>query len=325
MPKKTILITGGNGFIGSHLCEFFVEKDYKVFSFDRYNSNYNLNCLEDSVYKKEIEFIFGDIRDYDSVNKAVKNCDTILHLAALIGIPYSYISPNAYIKTNVEGTYNILESAKNKRIKQTIITSTSEVYGSARYTPMDEAHPIQSQSPYAASKISADQMAISYWNSFRLPVKIIRPFNNFGPRQSQRAVIPTIINQTLNNEFLKLGNLSPKRDYTFVKDTASAYYHILKNKIFFGKVVNVGSGKTHSISSIAKDVQKILKTNKKIKLDKNRVRIKSSEVDLLKCNCNFLKKNTKWKISKTFSNHLKDTINWSKKYSNKSISKIYSV
>ena len=192
-----LLITGGTGFLGSHLAEKAVQKGFKVVVFDRYNPNYNLGQLSKSKFSKEIEFIFGDVRDYDSVAKAVSKVDYVFHLAALVGIPYSYYSPLAYIKTNIEGTYNVLEACKEKNIKQVIVTSTSEVYGSGQTTYMSENHKLSAQSPYAASKISADNVSMSYFNSFTTPVKIIRPFNCFGPRQSLRAVIPTIISQAL--------------------------------------------------------------------------------------------------------------------------------
>lgn len=197
---KKILVTGGTGFIGSHLVEMCVKKNFKVTCFDRYNPNYNLNNLENSEYLDHINFIFGDIRDYDSVNKIVKSHDYVFHLAALGGIPYSYESPLAYLKTNLEGTYNVLEASKNNKVKEVVVTSTSEVYGSAQYVPINEKHPLIGQSPYSASKISADQLAISYWRSYDYKVKIIRPFNVFGPRQSLRAIIPTIINQYLDKK-----------------------------------------------------------------------------------------------------------------------------
>ena len=194
------MVTGSSGFIGSHLTEYLVEKGYEVVAFDRYNSNNHYGWLEQSKYKKKIKFILGDIRDFDSVNKAMQGCDGVMHLAALIGIPYSYISPTAYIKTNVEGTLNVLESAKNLKLKQVIITSTSEVYGTAMKKKLSEKDELKAQSPYAASKIAADQLSLSYYRSFGLPIKIIRPFNTFGPRQSARAVIPTIITQAITNK-----------------------------------------------------------------------------------------------------------------------------
>ena len=198
--KKKILITGAAGFIGSHLSEYFIKKNFKVRVFDRYNSFNSFGWLDQSELKKDMDCVLGDVRDYDSVYKAMKGCDGVIHLAALIGIPYSYYSPLAYVKTNVEGTYNILEAAKNLKIENIITTSTSEIYGSAKYLPINEIHPINSQSPYAASKVAADQIALSYYRSFNLPVKILRPFNTYGPRQSTRAIIPTIISQCLKND-----------------------------------------------------------------------------------------------------------------------------
>ena len=265
---KKILITGATGFVGSHLAELCVKKGFEVIAFDRYNPNYNLGWLEKSKYKDDINFVFGDIRDYDSVLKTMKGCKIVFHLAALIGIPYSYLSPQAYLKTNVEGTYNILESSKHLDIEQTIITSTSEVYGSAKYIPIDEKHPISAQSPYSASKISADQLAISYYNSFQLPIKIIRPFNVYGPRQSSRAVIPSIIIQALNNKKeIKLGNVEPSRDFTYVTDTCNAFLDILKIKNFFGNTLNVGSNNEYTINDIAKKI--LEKLNSKANIKKN--------------------------------------------------------
>ena len=322
---KKILITGATGFIGSHLCELMVRKNFKVIAFDRYNPNYNLGNLSKSKYKNDIEFIFGDIRDYDSVVKASKNVDFIFHLAALIGIPYSYNSPLAYIKTNVEGTYNVLESSKNNNIEQTIISSTSEVYGSAQYLPMDEKHPLVGQSPYAASKIAADQLTLSYFRSFKTPVKIIRPFNTFGPRQSSRAVIPTIINQCLNEKVIKLGNIRPRRDYIYVEDTAKAYLEILKKKNLLGKIINVGTGNDYSVKEISNKIQKILNIKKEIKIQKKRQRKDSSEVSHLKCDNSLLKANTNWKKSNSFENHLRQTIAWYKENSDPDTSKIYQI
>ena len=228
--SSKILITGATGFIGSHLTEFCVEQGFNVVAYDRYNPNNHWGWLENSEYKNDIEFILGDIRDYDSVSKAMIGCASVFHLAALIGIPYSYISPLAYVRTNIEGTYNILEAAKKQSLEQILITSTSETYGTAQYSPIDENHPLVGQSPYSASKIAADQLAISYHLSFNLPIKIVRPFNTYGPRQSTRAIIPTIISQALSqkNE-IKLGNLDPKRALTYVKDTCLGFIEIYKS------------------------------------------------------------------------------------------------
>ena len=312
---KKILITGATGFLGSHLTELCVEKGFEVVAFDRYNSNYNLGWLEQSKYKNDVNFVFGDIRDYDSVLKAMKGCKTVFHLAALVGIPYSYLSPQAYLKTNVEGTYNILESSKNLNIEQTIITSTSEVYGSAKYVPIDEKHPLSAQSPYSASKISADQLAISYWNSFQLPIKIIRPFNIYGPRQSSRAVIPSIIIQALSNkQEIKLGNVKPTRDFTYVTDTCNAFLDILKIKNLFGNTLNVGSNNEYTIEDIAKKVLAKVNSNASIKKEERRVRSKNSEVLRLVCDNSKILKCTNWEPKIKIEKGLDKTIAWFKDF-----------
>ena len=312
---KKILITGATGFIGSHLAELCVKKGFEVIAFDRYNPNYNLGWLEKSKYKDDINFVFGDIRDYDSVLKTMKGCKIVFHLAALIGIPYSYLSPQAYLKTNVEGTYNILESSKHLDIEQAIITSTSEVYGTAKYIPIDEKHPISAQSPYSASKISADQLAISYYNSFQLPIKIIRPFNVYGPRQSSRAVIPSIIIQALNNKKeIKLGNVEPTRDFTYVTDTCNAFLDILKIKNLFGNTLNVGSNNEYSIENIAKKILVKLNSKANIKKEAQRTRSIKSEVVRLVCDNSKFLKYTQWKPKIKIEKGLDRTINWFREF-----------
>ena len=232
--KGKTLVTGAAGFIGSHLTEQLVYAGHDVIAFDRYNSNNHWGWLETSPVKNDIEVVLGDIRDFDSVRKVMENCNSVFHLAALIGIPYSYVSPLAYIRTNIEGTYNILEAAKAQELDQIIITSTSETYGTAKYTPMDEDHPLIGQSPYSATKIAADQLAISYYKSFSLPIKIVRPFNTYGTRQSARAIIPTVISQIISGKnTIKLGNLSPTRDLTYVKDTCQGFIEIFNSKDLF--------------------------------------------------------------------------------------------
>ena len=323
---KKILITGATGFIGSHLAELCVKKGFEVIAFDRYNPNYNLGWLEKSKYKDDINFVFGDIRDYDSVLKTMKGCKIVFHLAALIGIPYSYLSPQAYLKTNVEGTYNILESSKHLDIEQTIITSTSEVYGTAKYIPIDEKHPISAQSPYSASKISADQLAISYYNSFQLPIKIIRPFNVYGPRQSSRAVIPSIIIQALNNKKeIKLGNVEPSRDFTYVTDTCNAFLDILKIKNFFGNTLNVGSNNEYTINDIAKKILEKLNSKANIKKEPQRTRSSKSEVVRLVCDNSKILKNTEWKPKVKIEKGLDMTINWFRKFKDLFKHQIYHV
>jgi len=323
---KKILITGATGFVGSHLAELCVKKGFEVIAFDRYNPNYNLGWLEKSKYKDDINFVFGDIRDYDSVLKTMKGCEIVFHLAALIGIPYSYLSPQAYLKTNVEGTYNILESSKHLDIEQTIITSTSEVYGSAKYIPIDEKHPISAQSPYSASKISADQLAISYYNSFQLPIKIIRPFNIYGPRQSSRAVIPSIIIQALNNKKeIKLGNVEPSRDFTYVTDTCNAFLDILKIKNFFGNTLNVGSNNEYTINDIAKKILEKLNSKANIKKEPQRTRSPNSEVVRLVCDNSKILTNTQWRPKVKIEKGLNMTINWFRKFKDLFKHQIYHV
>lgn len=323
--KKKILITGACGFIGSHLAEACVKKGYKVIAFDRYNSNYSLGNLAKSKLKSEIEFIFGDIRDYDSVNKAVKKSEIVFHLAALVGIPYSYYSPLAYIKTNIEGTYNILESVKNNYIEEIIITSSSETYGTAVTVPIDENHRLIGQSPYAASKIAADHLAISYYRSFNLPIKIIRPFNTFGPRQSARAIIPSIIIQALSNQKnIELGNIKTSRDFTYIEDTCEAFFKILKIK-FYGLPINVGSNNEYTIKDIAKKIISKVNLKKKIIIKNSRIRPKNSEVERLVCDNSFILKNTLWKPRFTFDEGLDKTIEWIRKNYQQYENKVYQI
>ena len=311
-----ILVTGSSGFIGSHLTEYLVERGYEVVAFDRYNNNNHYGWLEKSKYKKKIEFILGDIRDYDSVNKAMKGCQSVMHLAALIGIPYSYISPTAYIKTNVEGTFNILESAKNLKLKQVIITSTSEVYGTAIKKKLSENDELKAQSPYAASKIAADQLSLSYYRSFGLPVKIIRPFNTFGPRQSARAVIPSIITQALSKNKIKIGNLNTARDFLYVEDLCAAYEKILKSKKLLGEVTNVGVDSEISIKNLILKISKILKIKLIPVVEKKRVRPQKSEVLRLKCDNTKIKRMTNWKPKYDLDEGLNKLIRWIKEDDN---------
>jgi len=306
---KNVLVTGAAGFIGSHLTERCVESGYKVKAFVRYNSKGNYGWLESSPYKNDIEFITGDIRDYDSVYNAVKGCDTVFHLAALIGIPYSYVSPMAYIKTNVEGTYNIDQSCREQGTENILVTSTSETYGTAQYVPIDEKHPLVGQSPYSASKIGADQMALSYYLSFNSPVKIVRPFNTYGPRQSARAVIPTIITQLLSGKTeIKLGHTTPTRDLTFVKDTANGFLAIAQNPAFNGTVTNIGMKDEISVGDLALMIAKLMNKNISIITDSQRVRPDKSEVERLFCDNTKIVSNTNWRPQLTLEEGLKQTI-----------------
>lgn len=315
--SKKFFITGGTGFIGSHLAEFCIEQGFKVIVFDRYNSNNHWGWLENSKYKKDIEVILGDIRDYDSVSKSMHGCDAVFHLAALIGIPYSYSSPLAYIRTNIEGTYNVLESSKNQDIEDILITSTSETYGTAQKVPIDEFHPLVGQSPYSASKIAADQLAISYNKSFDMPIKIVRPFNTYGPRQSARAIIPTIISQILKgHSSLKLGSLTPTRDLTYVEDTCSGFYQIYKSKSLIGEVTNIGMNSEISIGKLVELISKIMNTKLQIETLEDRIRPKNSEVERLVCDNSKILKNTSWKPKYKLEDGINKFIEWMKNHDN---------
>ncbi len=260
-----------------------------------------------------MEIILGDIRDYDSVSKAMEGCSIVFHLAALIGIPYSYTSPLAYIRTNVEGTYNILESAKNLGLEQVLITSTSETYGTAQYTPIDENHPLVGQSPYSASKIAADQLAISYYRSFDLPVKIVRPFNTYGPRQSARAIIPTVISQILSGKNkIQLGNITPTRDLTYVLDTCQGFIDIFNSDKLFGVVTNIGMNSEISIANLTDLIVKLMDSDITIESSKERIRPGNSEVERLFCDNAKLLKHTSWKPNYTLKQGLGEVIEWMK-------------
>ena len=308
---KKILITGGCGFIGSNLVEFFLKKKQKVIVFDKRGKRSEKNWLKNFSHKN-CKIILNDVRNFAKIKKIIKNCDQVIHLAAEISIPHSYKFPKEHILTNIIGTFNILEACRLYK-KSCIITSTSETYGSGDYFPMDEKHPLKAQSPYAATKISADQLALSYYNSFNLKVKIIRPFNCFGPRQSTRAVIPTMIMQLIkNSKRIKIGNVTTYRDYTFVEDLCKAYWLLSKSNLGYGKVFNVGSNKTHKIKDILFYLKKISGAKSVIQKEKKRFRPIKSEVLKLHCNNKEFLRNFKWKPS-NFKKKLVYTFNWYKK------------
>ena len=283
-----VLVTGADGFIGSHLTEELVKKGYQVKAFVNYNSFNDwgwLDILPDEIMK-HVEVFQGDIRDPNGVREALKKCDAVFHLAALIAIPFSYHSPDAYVDTNIKGTLNVLQAARSLRIERVLITSTSEVYGTAKYVPIDEAHPYQGQSPYSATKIGADRLAESFYRSFDLPVTIVRPFNTYGPRQSARAVIPTIITQLLaGKEEIKLGLLSPARDFNYVKDVAEAFICIYQSDRTIGEEINIATQKEISVGELAEVLIRQINPRAKIICDEERLRPKKSEVNrLLGCN-----------------------------------------
>ena len=325
---KRVLITGGCGFIGSNLTNYFLKKRIKVFVLDKYNFHNNYGWLEDIKNNNKIEIEMGDIRDYDFVNNAIKKVDSVIHLAALIGIPYSYKSPLAYINTNILGTYNVLESCKQNKIKNIIVTSTSEVYGSSKYEPMDEKHPTESQSPYAASKNSADELAKSYFRSFNLPVKIIRPFNTYGPRQSARAIIPTIISQIASGKKeIKLGDTLPTRDFNYVEDCCRGFIMIAESKNTIGETINIGSNSEISIGELLNLIKKLMSSDVTFINDEKRNRPKKSEVYRLWCDNKKINELVGFKSEVKIQDGLKKTIDWIKKPENLKIykSEIYNV
>lgn len=284
LNRSTILITGADGFIGSHLTEALVRQGYKVRAFTMYNSFNSWGWLDhcDSDIKGQFETFSGDIRDPHGVKEAMKGCDAVIHLAALIAIPFSYHSPDTYVDTNIKGTLNVLQAARELNIKRVIQASSSEVYGTAKFIPISEDHPLQGQSPYSASKIAADQMAYSFFTSFELPVVIVRPFNTYGPRQSARAVIPTIITQILSgSRKIKLGALTPTRDFNYVKDTINGFIAALESDKGLGEVVNLGSNFEISIGDTAKLIAESMNVQIEIITDEVRFRPKESEVDRL--------------------------------------------
>ncbi len=313
LKGKKVLVTGSEGFIGSHLTERLVQLGADVTALVQYNSFNNWGWIEtfsDEV-KDSIEVVTGDIREYDNVKRIVKGKEIVFHLAALVAIPYSYLSPMAYVRTNVEGTTNILEACREYGIEKIVHTSTSETYGTALYVPIDEKHPLQGQSPYSASKIAADMMAESFYRSFNVPVAIIRPFNTYGPRQSARAVIPTIITQILSGaDRIKLGSLTPTRDFNYVKDTVEAFIKVAECEQTVGQVVNAGSNYEISIGDLAKTIIKLIGKEVEIKCDEQRLRPEKSEVNRLWADNTKIKKLTGWQPKFTLEEGLKETIQW---------------
>ena len=313
------LITGADGFIGSHLTENLVEAGYDVRAFVCYNSFNSYGWLDtvSSETKSKIEFFSGDIRDPNGVREAMKGVEIVFHLAALIAIPFSYYSPDSYIDTNVKGTLNIIQAARDNKVKRVLVTSTSEVYGTAKFVPITELHPKQPQSPYSASKIGADAIADSFYKSFDLPITIVRPFNTYGPRQSARAVIPTIISQLLNGaKEIKLGDITPTRDLLFVKDTVSGFLKIAQCDELIGHEVNIATQSEISVGDLAQLLINSINPSAKIKTDSKRLRPEKSEVFRLFGSNEKLKSYTDWNQKYTLEKGLKETIDWFSKKEN---------
>ena len=325
--NKKVLVTGAGGFIGSHLTERLVKEGAKVKAFLHYNSRNDWGLLEllPKDILDEIEIFTGDIQDPFAVGKAVSGCSIVFHLASLIAIPYSYIAPQSFVTTNVLGAVNVMEAALKEDVKRVVHTSTSEVYGTAKYVPIDEKHPLQGQSPYSASKIGADKIAESYYRSFNLPVATIRPFNTYGPRQSARAVIPTIITQVLKGDKLKLGDLTPTRDLNFVYDTVEGFLKMACVPEAIGEVINIGSGKEISIGDLAKKIMSLIGKEVPIVTEEIRKRPKKSEVQRLLADNSKAKKLLNWQPKYTIDEGLKITIDWISKNLNKYKVDIYNV
>lgn len=309
--NKKVLVTGAEGFIGSHLTEKLVEDGYDVRAFVLYNSFNTWGWLDTLPKDKlnQIEVFTGDIRDPNGVKEAMKGVDEVFHLAALIAIPFSYHSPDTYVDTNIKGTLNVLQAARDLQTSRVLVTSTSEVYGTAQYVPIDETHPYQGQSPYSATKIGADRLAESFYRSFELPVTIVRPFNTFGPRQSARAVIPTIITQLLTGKKeIKLGALSPTRDFNYVKDTVNGFVEISKADITIGEEINIATQHEISIGELAQELITQINKDAKIVCDEERLRPEKSEVNRLLGSNAKIRKLTNWSPKYTLREGLAETI-----------------
>jgi len=308
---KKVLVTGAGGFIGSHLTELLIQQGFAVKAFVHYNSFNTWGWIDTfpAEEKKAVEVFAGDIRDPNGVRNAMKGCDAVFHLAALIAIPFSYHSPDAYVDTNIKGTLNVLQAARDLGTERVLVTSTSEVYGTAQYVPIDEKHPFQGQSPYSATKIGADRLAESFYRAFDLPVTIVRPFNTFGPRQSARAVIPTVITQLLSGaEEIKLGSLTPTRDFNFVKDTANGFYQIYKSDKTVGQEINIATQKEISIGQLAEELIRQINPNARIVCDEQRLRPEKSEVNrLLGCNEKIMQL-TDWRQQYSFEEGIAETV-----------------
>ncbi|ABS40979.1 NAD-dependent 4,6-dehydratase LegB [Clostridium botulinum] len=313
LEGKKVLVTGSEGFIGSHLTERLVELGAEVTALVQYNSFNNWGWIDtfSKEVKDNINIVTGDIREYDGMKRIIKGQDVVFHLAALIAIPYSYLSPMAYVKTNIEGTTNVLEACREYEVEKIVHTSTSETYGTALYVPIDEKHPMHGQSPYSASKIGADKIAESFYRSFNLPVVTIRPFNTYGPRQSARAVIPTIISQILAEKTeIKLGGLSPTRDFNYVKDTVEAFIKVVESNKTIGQVINAGSNYEISIGDTVRKIINIIGKDVKILCDEERIRPEKSEVNRLWADNRKIKELTSWNPRYSLDDGLKETIEW---------------
>lgn len=325
---KKVLVTGADGFIGSHLTEELVNLGYDVRAFAYYNSFNSWGWL-DTLSKdimKNVEVFTGDIRDANGVRQAVKGVDEVFHLAALIAIPFSYHSPDTYVDTNIKGTLNVLQASRDMDMSRVLVTSTSEVYGTAKYVPIDEKHPYQGQSPYSATKIGADRLAESFYRSFDMPITIVRPFNTYGPRQSARAIIPTIITQLLSGKTeLEIGSLTPTRDFNYVKDTVNGFIEISKSKKTIGEEINIATQNEISIGDLANELIRQINPQVKIVCDEQRLRPEKSEVNRLLGSNEKIKKLTNWNMKYSFEEGLRETIEFFRNNLDKYKTDIYNI
>jgi NAD dependent epimerase/dehydratase len=308
--SRSVLVTGAGGFIGSHLAEALIRAGAQTRAMVHYNGAGRRGWLEESELRKEMEIVAGDIREVDSIRAALKGVEVVFHLAALIAIPYSYVSPASYVSTNVGGTLNLLQEALNSRVERVIHTSTSEVYGAAQQIPISEEHPLQARSPYSATKIGADKLAESFHRSFGLPVSIVRPFNTYGPRQSARAIIPTIISQALANEPIRVGNLTPTRDFNYVEDTVQGFLLNAASDKAVGQVINLGSGKEMSINDLAVTICSLVGSDCRIIQEEQRIRPTESEVERLCADNHVASELLGWKPNVSLLDGLQRTLGW---------------
>ena len=322
-----ILVTGAGGFIGSHLVERLVREGAQVRAFVHYNSRNDWGNLElvDAEVRREIEVVNGDIADPFSVRNAMRGIRVVYHLSSLIAIPYSYVAPQSYVTTNVQGAINVLQAAREEGVERVVHTSTSECYGTAQYVPIDEKHPLQGQSPYSASKIGADMIAESYWRSFELPVATIRPFNTFGPRQSARAVIPTIISQALQGGTIKLGSLTPTRDMNFVDNTVDGFLAVATHPAAVGETINFGSGREISVGDLARLIVDMIGSKSEVVEDAQRLRPANSEVERLLCGNEKARRLLSWAPKVGLEEGLRRTIAWFEKHQDRYKTDIYNV
>ena len=308
MKDQSVLVTGAGGFIGSHLAERLVQLGATTRALVHYRGNGSWGWLDESPLRTEMQVIAGDVRDRDLVVEAMKGVSVVFHLAALIGIPYSYHAPSSYVDTNIGGTLNVLQAARDLGVQRVVHTSTSEVYGTAQYVPIDESHPLHAQSPYSATKIGADKLAESFHLSFALPVTTIRPFNTFGPRQSERAVIPTIIAQMLSGETIRLGNLTPTRDLNYVSNTVDGFIMAASAEAAVGKTINIGSGREISIRELVDLIGRLTGRHPRIEVDQERERPENSEVERLIANASLARQTTGWEPRVSLEDGLQQTI-----------------